>query len=208
MKYITEEQIEDFFSSLNRKYFRDEFYNLFIDYLENNNIQIYNEEEEDDLEQEVFKIAETKGYIGYDIICEITDMNIFKNKISEQVRRYGYYIFHFAYELPEENSISTSAVWKKWNQLPPLGWFGSWCNCGHFYPQTLDLSEQEPENDDYIRRKDIPRPRKVDIDEIEKVVFCSDNFFRLYLEDKTVLIVKPYKFDAGLTFKFTNNVLE
>lgn len=207
MKYLTSIQVEEFFSTLNKKYYRDEFYNLFLDYLELNHITVDNESDKNSLEQEIFALAKERGFIGYDIICEITDMDKFKNKLSEQIRRYGYYIFHFMYENPVESFISTTAVWEKWNQLPPLGWIGSWCTCGHFYPHTFDMSEMNLVDDQYIRRNDILRPRKITIEEIKKVMFCSDNFFRLYLADDSVVMVKPYKIDAGLIFKFTNNIL-
>lgn len=207
MEHITQEQLEEFFSSLNGKYFRDEFYNRLLDYLETNGIHIYDEREENELEQEVFEIAKSRGFIGYDIICEVTDMDVFKDKISEQVRRYGYYIFHFMYELSDENEISTSAVWEKWNQVPPLGWFGGWCVCGHFYPYTLDLAEMEPEENEYVKNDGIPKPQKIYLNDIDRVVFCSDNFFRIYLKDSTIILAKAYKFDAGLAFKFTNTIL-
>ena len=207
MDYITDEQVEEFFSTLTGKYYRDEFYDLFLDYLETNKISIYDEADENVIEQKVFAIAKERGFIGYDIITKVTDMDEFKDKLSEQIRRYGYYIFHFMYELPEEMDISTSAVWEKWNQLPPLGWVGGWCNCGHFYPYTFDMGEMDLDNDEYTRREDIRRPRKIVIDEIEKVVFCSDNFFRIYLKDNSVIMAKPYKMDSGLPFKFTKDIL-
>lgn len=208
MKYLTSEQVEEFLSTLTKKYHRDEFYDFFLDYLESNHISIYDESEENILEQEVFNLARERGFIGYDIICEVTNIDEFKNKLSEQVRRYGYYIFHFMYEIEDESSISTTAVWEKWNQLPPLGWVGGWCSCGHFYPYTFDMAEMNLDKDEYTRRDDILRPRKITIEEIKKVVFCSDDFFRLYLTDNTIVIVKPYKMDAGLSFKFTNTILD
>ena len=159
------------------------------------------------LEQEIFEIAKQRGFIGYDIICEITDIDEFKTKLTEQIHYYGYYIFHFMYELPDEEGISTSAVWEKWNQLPPLGWIGGWCNCGHFYPHTFEIGEMNLDEDKYTKRDDILRPRKIYIEDIEKVVFCSDNFFRIYLNDGNIIMVKPYKFDNGLPFKFTKNFL-
>ena len=46
MDYITDEQVEEFFSTLTGKYYRDEFYDLFLDYLETNKISIYDEADE------------------------------------------------------------------------------------------------------------------------------------------------------------------
>lgn len=207
MKYLTKQQVENFLSTVTKKYHKDEFYDLFLDYLKAEDIFISDKKEEDKLEQEIFQIAKERGLIGYDIIAEVTDMDEFKDIISKHTQRYGYYIFHFMFEREDENDISVSAMWEKWNQMPPLGWIGGWCKCGHFFPYTFDVGEMDVENQVYTPRFKDDKPLKIDLNDVEKVVFCTDGYFRIYVKKVGVIMVKPYKFDNGLGFKFVKNIL-
>lgn len=206
MKYIANEQLERFFSKIDKKYHRDDFYDLFLDYLDEEGIEIFDKDDEDELENEVFSIAKQRGIIGYDVVQEITDMEIFQEKMNILTKRNQFTLYHFFYEI--DNDISTSAFWNKWNQLPPLGWVGGWCNCGNFYPNTFDMCEMNLEEDQYTRVLEDNRPRTIHLHDIESVLICNDSFFRLKLNNGKIIAVRPYKFESGFAFNFMDNPLD
>lgn len=209
MKYITDEQLEEFFSTLNGKYFRDDFYNLFMNFLDNKGIKFEDDEDElyrDELEEHVFNLAKERGFIGYDIIETIYDLNAFQEKLNKLIKKNGYSLFHFFYDI--DNDISTTSFWSKWNQLPPLGWVANWCTCGHFYPCTFDMSEMNLDEGVFTPISEEYRPREIDINHISMVLLCDDGFFRLILEDGKTIAVRPYKFDTGFAYNFVTNPLD
>ena len=132
---MTAEQIKDFLSTLDKKCHRDDFYNLFLDYAEEHDIEFDDDEEEGAAEQEAFKLAKERGFIGYDTVQTITDMEIFKEKMTALSKRNGYVLYHFFYEIDKD--ISMTAFWEKWFNVPPRGWFGGWCSCGKFFPYII-----------------------------------------------------------------------
>jgi hypothetical protein len=205
---LSDEQVEDFFASLNKKYYKDEFYDIFINYLEDNNIFAVTPKEEDELEQAMFKIAKERGYIGYDVIYETDNLDRFKEILTKYTKKYGYYLFHFMYENPDEEDFSTTAVWDKWNQLPPQGWIGGWCSCGNFFPFTFDAGEMDLEQDKYTFRYHDNRAIKIELSDLINIKFCSDNYFRLYMKNNKVIMVRPYKIDTGLVYAFIENPLD
>ena len=100
MNYLTETQVEDFFSTLSKKYHREEFYNLLLDYLDTNKIIINDSKDEEILEQEIFNIAKERGFIGYDVIQEIFDMNKFLGKMNMLVDKNAFNLYHNRNERP------------------------------------------------------------------------------------------------------------
>lgn len=203
---MTETQVEDFFSTLSKKYHREEFYNLLLNYLDSNKIIINDSKDEEILEQEIFNIAKERGFIGYDVIQEISDMNEFLGKMNMLVDKNAFNLYHFSYELDAD--ISVCAFYEKWNQVPPSGWIASWCKCGEFYPCTFDIAEMNLI--EYVHEKlfENQRPITVTVDDIETVLICSDSFFRLKLKTGIIIAVRPYKFDNGFNFNFIDNPLD
>ena len=202
---LTDEQLESFLRTLTKKYHRDEFYELYLDYLKKIGIEV-EEEEEAILEQAAFNVAKERGFIGYDIIEEIYDRNAFQEKMNTLVERNRYMLYHFIYEL--DNDISTTAYWDKWNQLPPLGWIGSWCTCGHFYPVSFDIGEMDVEAGEYTKITEEYQPRIIGIESVEAILICSDSFFRLRLDNGNIIAVRPYKFESGFAYHFIKNPLD
>ena len=206
MEYITNEQLEDFLSTITKKLHRDAFYDLFLDYLENNHINIYDENAESKLEQEVYQIAVERNLIGYNVICELNDIKKFVDIMVKITKRNQYNLFHLIHET-DDSAMSTTAFWEKWNQVPPLGWLGGWCSCGEFFPLTFDMGEMNLEEDSYQRLFEGFRPKKIKMQMVDSVSICSDGFFRLRLKTGETIAVRPYKFDTGFSFNFVENPL-
>jgi hypothetical protein len=206
MNYISDTLIEEFLSTLERKYNREEFYLALIKFIDKNKIYIENGRKEDELEQKIFNIAKKRGLIGYDIIQEISDMDFFLSKMNILVEKNRFNLYHFAYELDVD--ISIGAFYEKWNQVPPSGWIGSWCKCGEFYPCTFDMNEMDLIEHKYEKLFENQQPRRFSIDEIETVLICSDSYFRLKLKSGDIVAVRPYKFDKGFKFNFIDNPLD
>lgn len=189
-----------------RKYHRDEFYDLFLDYVDNNNIKL-SQEEESELESEAYRIARERGYAGYDIILSLSEITDFKNKLDDYIKQTGSYLFHFVNERDDERFLSLSEVWEKWNSHPPLGWLGSWCSCGDFFPYTLDMGCMDLENNILHPDADF-KPIKFSINDLKRVDFCSDGFIRFILQDNQIIAGKPYKVDKSLIYNFVSNPLD
>ena len=189
-----------------RKYHRDEFYDLFLDYVDNNNITL-SQKEESELESKAYIIARERGYAGYDIILSLSEITDFKNKLDSYIKQTGSYLFHFVNERDDERLLSLSEVWEKWNSHPPLGWLGSWCSCGDFFPYTLDMGCMDLENNILHPDADF-KPIKFSINDLKRVDFCSDRFIRFILKDNQIIAGKPYKVDKSLIYNFVSNPLD
>ena len=96
-----------------RKYHRDEFYDLFLDYVDNNNIKL-SQTEESELESKAYRIARERGYAGYDITLSLSEITDFKNKLDDYIKQTGSYLFHFVNERDDERLLSLSEVWEKY----------------------------------------------------------------------------------------------
>lgn len=196
-----EELTEDFLSTITPKTLDNiTFYEKLINYLDTSTYDI--SLTESDIERHVFGVAKDRGYLGYEVILSIKNMEEFSKTISSYLLRQDKYFYHFAYEDPEEVEMCFSDVWDKWNNNPPMGWIGGYCQCGHFFPYTLDISmtEMKGHNDNLSSKY---TPRKIALDEIKSVDFCSDNNMRFLLKDDTVVLAKPFKLDKGLIFNFS-----
>lgn len=201
------ELIEEFISTLEkRKYHRDEFYDTFLDFVDDKGISL-NMEEESRLEKEAFALARENGLTGYDILLTLTDIDTFKEKLSAYVIKNGHYVFHFFNEKDDEKLLSFSEIWDKWKSHPPLGWIGSWCCCGDFFPVTLDMRSMDIENNTLHQYSDF-KPIKFGVSDIKRIDFCSDNFIRFTLNDNTLIAGLPYKMDKSLIYNFMDNPLD
>ena len=209
MNILSDKQIEEFFGTLvKRNYHREEFYDTFLDFLAKSNIEV-SEEEESLLEAKAFKIAKKRGFIGFSVIKSIDDMEEFKKQMTKHVLQNKYSIFHFIIENEDENELSLSEIWNKWNNLPPQGWVAGWCNCGEFFPHTFDLGAMNLEENKL--NDNIPeelQPLYIRVNDIKRVDFCDDNFMRLYLNNDMIIAVRPYKLDSGIVFSFIKNPLD
>jgi hypothetical protein len=199
--------INEFIATLEkRKYHKDEFYDLFLDYVDDKGISLTSEEETE-MESKAYQIAREKGYAGYDIILSLTEIDDFRNKLDSYIKQTGFYLFHFINERDDEKILSLSEIWDKWNNHPPLGWVGSWCSCGEFFPYTLDMGSMDLENN--LLHPDTEfKPITFSTNEIERVDFCSDNFIRFILKDGRLIAAKPYKVDKSLIYNFVSNPLD
>lgn len=190
---------------VDKKITREDFYESFLDFLGRQNIKL-SPNEEDELEIEAFHKAKETGIIGYDIITSITDMSIFSKKFSSYIENKKHVLFHIFYE--EDADSSLNEVWKKWNNIPPMGWIAGWCaSCGEFFPYTVDLGTINMEKYT-IEENGIQRPIPIKSKTIQKIDFCANGFMRLTLNDEKVLFIKPFSLDVGLVYKFIDNPLK
>lgn len=204
---ISTDLIESFFKSLeDKKYHKEEFYDIALNFLESK-LSFKDEKEVDAIEQKLYSLAFERGFIGYNIIFSVSPDDTFLKKFNDYIIKKGYYIFQFIIERDEEKTLSFSGLYNLWNNCPPLGWFGGWCSCGEFFPYTLDLGSMDLETNQI--NQDFPvKPIKFTFDDIKQIDFCSDNYIRFYLHDETVVAAKPFKVDVGIAFNFIDNPLE
>ena len=203
---MNESIINKFLNTLssNKKITRDEFYESFFDFLEENEIAL-SPTERDDLEIIAFHKAKELGFIGYDIIVSISDMDDFNKKISLHALTKKNMLFHIFYE--DDMDSSLNEIWRKWNNIPPMGWIAGWCSCGEFFPYTVDLGMINL-NKYEIEENNIRRPMLIKLKMVQRVDFCTNGIMRLILDEDTILLVKPFILDTGLAYKFLDNPLK
>lgn len=208
MQRLSEKEFEKFFDRLEqRKYHKEEFYELFLDYLEE--IQYYFASGEESLvEPMAYKMAYERGLIGYNVLYKINDIDKFSDILNKRIKLKNSYIFHFIDERKDEEMLSLCEVWNKWNDTPPLGWLAGWCNCGEFFPYTLDMGLMDIENNKLFDNNLNVKPKTIYKDDIEEILFCSDDYMRFKMKDGNKFAVKVYKLDKGFNFNFTSNPLE
>ena len=208
MKLLSNEELDIFINSLEkRKYHKDEFYNIFLDYLEQINYS-YQEADEVTLEAQAFHYAFDLGFIGYNIIHTITDNNLLFNKINQYSNKTKTHIFHFYKEEEDEKNLSLGEIWSKWNNLPPEGWLASWCKCGEFFPITLDLGIMDVENNTLYDNINQFKVESIHIDNIQQADICDDGYIRFLLKDNRLFAAKPFKADNGAIYSFIDNPLD
>ena len=205
---LKDDLIDTFLNSLEiKKYHKETFYDLFFDFLEENGYSRISEEDELYLEPPVFKKALERGLIGYDVLLSLTDTDSISKKMQEYIVEKQYYFFHFMREKDDEKLLSYTEVWDKWKNLPPLGWIGGWCDCGSFFPHTLDMGGMNIKNNTFTSDEQY-KPLEFYLDEVKELQFCSDNYIRFILKSGETIAALPYKIDNSLIYKFVDNPLD
>lgn len=198
-KEITEEVIENFLKTISRKSCdKMTFYSKLFKFLDNGNFFVKNEVE---IERLAYKIAGAKDYLGYEVLSVIENIQDFADKMNRYIDKVNYFYFHFIIENKDESELCLSEIWEKWHSKPAMGWLGGWCDCGKFYPYTLDLGATITE--DYTVDQSFSfKPRAFSIKEVKKIELCSDSNVRFTLDDGTIIAGRPFKQDMGFNFNF------
>lgn len=189
----------------NRKISAERFYHIFCDFLEENKI-ILGEAQEDE-ERRLFKILCDRGLTGYKIIKSLpaTDfINLLNNyERKNLVKNNLYKVF---YDFEDENLMSFSDIYEKWNKLPPKGWIASWCSCGSFFPLTPDISEINVSENKIDKIYDF-QVININLEDAEMVYIGDDNSIRISINGTKIKIF-PFKMDNSFFMAFINNPLE
>ena len=119
------------------------------------------------------------------------------------VLNFSIFYFLFSYHFQDEELLSLTKVYEKWDELPPKGWFGRFCSCGKFFPISLEITEMGPElNEVYDFFQKHLRPREIEIVDIVRLDICSDNILRFNMKNGTIINCKALKMDMGVNFAF------
>lgn len=205
---VDESLIEAFLNSLEqKKYHKEIFYDMFFDFLDKNGYSVSSDEEELALEAPAFKKALERGLIGYDVLLSISDTDLISKKIRDYISKKQYYLFHFMREKDDEKLLSYTEIWNKWKNLPPLGWIGGWCNCGSFFPYTLDMGGMNIKENSFTQNEQY-KPIEFYLKDVKEMQFCSDNHIRFILKSGETIAATPYKIDNSLIYNFIDNPLD
>ena len=90
--------------------------------------------------------------------------------------------FLFSVYNEEDEKLSLTEFYYKWNGEPPEGWLANYCKCGSFDPQTPDLGELKTPNLHY-KLPELYRPTNIFIEEIWKIEIMSNNMLRFVMDD-------------------------
>lgn len=198
---------DDFIKTLELKHYpKTDFYDNLMGFLEAKSI-LCSEEDENILESMAYQKARVLGYVGYKTVLELDDLTKFKEKMDGFIKKQNYILFHISHEPADENDLSFTDIWKKWKGLPPEGWIAGWCSCGHFFPYTFDIASMDMEAEKLIEVGGY-KPIKIEVSEIEKVLFCTDSYFRLILKDGECFKVKTYVSSKNMAIDFADDRVE
>jgi hypothetical protein len=212
---ITELTIElknRFFSSLvGKKYNKNNFYDALFDFLDKEKLNV-KEDEEYLLEGPIFREAQTLGLINDEIIFSINNTEKIEKVLTKHIKKSGVYLFHFQYERKDEENLSLSEIWKKWDNIPPRGWISTWCSCGSFFVETADMNMSTQLNDPPIDSVDLSdacyRPVQIFVSEMKELQFLESGNMRFIMDENLSFIAAPYKYDKSLIYSFVDNPLE
>lgn len=183
------------------------FYNMLYDFIDENQIPIYKDEDIEREEKRLFKIAVKRGFIAKHVIKEINELEDIRKYLYKIVKEKEDTIFHFKVYKNEEESLSLSELWDKWGEIsPPSGWLASYCTCGHFEAMTKDIALHLAEfNNSKINYPDEYNPIfEIEIHNIDKLIILSDGSFIIELNEMyDKLKYKVTIFQQTYSYNFT-----
>lgn len=162
---------------------RTYFYEKFCDYIESHGLldDDTSLDEYDSEEQSLFREASERGYLGLVVVKTIDKENI-KTFIENLTSKNLSTTFLFSVYNEEDEKLSLTEFYYKWNGEPPEGWLANYCKCGSFDPQTPDLGELKNPNLHY-KLPELYRPTNIFIEEIWKIEIMSNNMLRFVMDD-------------------------
>lgn len=204
---FTQQQKEEFFACLSRhiKSDKEYFYKIFKIFANQHQIQFANNYDEANEEQHLYSEALKLGLVGYKVISVIEESNKIQEFFQKYYERTEELYFLFSYQIEDEEGLSLCKIYEKWHDLPPKGWFGKYCDCGKFFPISLEIAEMDATlNETYNFFDDSLRPCEIEIDDICSLAICSDNILRFNMRNNRIICCKALKMDMGVNLAFTD----
>lgn len=153
------------------------FYEAFMDFIEENDIDI---EEEDLVKEEkaLFNYCLNHGFMGFSKLTTI--MGEQKELFIKAIKRSAPSVFfHFIHYDEALTNMTISEQYEKYDGKVPAGWISTYCSCGTFYPITAEINE-EITDEKFVAVE-------ISLEDVDFIDIYSNNVLRFYMKDSGII---------------------